>query len=75
MMSALRPHGNCVAGGLELADHPDIDTARGLLLEQLDELRVLDVHVIDQQLMLGALDERGQRVTCRFGRDSTDIPT
>ena len=49
-----RPHADRVASALELPDHPDIDAGGRLRLQQLDERRILDVDVVDQQLPFGA---------------------
>src|SRR5262245_56929961 len=64
-----RAHVDPVARAFELADDTHIDAGRGLLLQQLDEIRILDVDVVDEQLPSGALDERGQRFTRRLRAD------
>ncbi len=58
---------------LELAEDPDLDAAaRAILQHALDQV-VADLRVVDEQLLLGAADERGQQLARRFRADDQTI--
>ena len=68
-----RPHVDFLRS-LALADHAHVHAGSRLCLEQLDEQRVLEVDVVDQDLALRTFDEGGQHLARVFRTDDQMRP-